>query len=320
MHPSKRNVAANSLGEVQVQINIRKVRVNAQVTAVIAFIEVISNVIVVIFVWITVRTTHLSMIQALALYMVVIPYIFLMNTSHNKNRVVEYGWGNVLQNVFRRGHVQKVSHAEDSDNNPRIPHKKGTLNTISGKDVPDRELTRVFSANIANDDTGVLESAIYNSFDPEPSTSKVTLTYQNTPMTLVGQMIQNIEDEEQYMKYFKSLLAYQEDRKNGTLPSEFDLEKEFAIQHISETENKGKGKRSKHNQTPYNANKECDVSYHNCEIDLRIQRNVTSKRKNDEVSILRKRVLDNIVSLNVTDSSLDDLVEELIDIEENFME
>ena len=209
-----------------------------------------SNVIVVIFVWITVRTTHLSMIQALALYMVIIPYLFLMNTSHNKNRVVEYGWGNVIKNVFRRGNVQRVSPAEDSDNNPQIPHKKGKLNTISGEDVSDRELTKVLSANIANDDTGVLESAIYGSFDPEPSTSKVILSYQNIPKTLVDQMIQNIEDDEQYMKYFKSLLAYQEDRKKGTLPSEFDLEKEFAFPNIPETEmhirkNKGKGKNQK---------------------------------------------------------------------------
>ena len=34
--------------------------------------------------------------------MIILPYAFLMNTSENKNRVVEHGWSSVLKNVSRK--------------------------------------------------------------------------------------------------------------------------------------------------------------------------------------------------------------------------
>jgi hypothetical protein len=102
VRPSKNNLASKSLSEAQVEINTKKVVVNVQVKAVISLIETISNIMYVIFISITVRYTYLSMIQNMILYMVVIPYTFLMNTSDNKNRVVEYGWRNVFQNLPTR--------------------------------------------------------------------------------------------------------------------------------------------------------------------------------------------------------------------------
>ena len=34
--------------------------------------------------------------------MLLLPYAFLMNTSHNKNRIVEYGWKNVFGNLIMK--------------------------------------------------------------------------------------------------------------------------------------------------------------------------------------------------------------------------
>ena len=35
------------------------------------------------------------------MYMIILPYAFLMNTSHNKDKVAEHGWANVIKNVWR---------------------------------------------------------------------------------------------------------------------------------------------------------------------------------------------------------------------------
>ena len=84
MRPSKNNTAANSVSKSQVQINKRRVRVNAQVTAVISLIEITFNIICAVIILITVRHTLLITLLNMTLYMVIIPYTFLMNTSENK--------------------------------------------------------------------------------------------------------------------------------------------------------------------------------------------------------------------------------------------
>ena len=33
------------------------------------------------------------------LYLIILPYAFLMNTSHNKNQIIEHGWINVVKNM-----------------------------------------------------------------------------------------------------------------------------------------------------------------------------------------------------------------------------
>ena len=58
--------------------------------------------------------------------MILLPYAFLMNTSHNKNRIVEYGWINVFKNLITKV-TNSVSHNTSSDN-----ENTGVYN-ISGK-------------------------------------------------------------------------------------------------------------------------------------------------------------------------------------------
>ena len=55
---------------------------------------------VIVFGFISKGSSFGTLIQALGLYCVLLPYTFLMNTTHNKNRIVEIGWGNVLKNMF----------------------------------------------------------------------------------------------------------------------------------------------------------------------------------------------------------------------------
>ena len=78
----------------------KKIRVNAQVTFVISIFEMIcafiSIILVVIFKTITFPVTISTMIT----YLILLPRAFLMNTSHNKRRVIKQGWRNVLRSTF----------------------------------------------------------------------------------------------------------------------------------------------------------------------------------------------------------------------------
>ena len=80
---------------------MKKVQVNAQVTAMISTIETLTNVTFIILVGYFGGTNFFSLIFPLLLYDILLPYAFLMNTSHNKNRIVELGWKNVFMNLFR---------------------------------------------------------------------------------------------------------------------------------------------------------------------------------------------------------------------------
>ena len=79
---------------------MRKVHVNAQVKAMISLLETSSNIFYVVMLAIIVRRTFVTILQIMTLYLVLLPYLFLMNTSHNKERIVEHGWMNVLRNMF----------------------------------------------------------------------------------------------------------------------------------------------------------------------------------------------------------------------------
>ena len=58
--------------------------------------------------------------------MVILPYVFLMNTSHNKNRVIEHGWTNVFNNILGRK-LTPFNHSTDaaSANPKEAPSKNG---------------------------------------------------------------------------------------------------------------------------------------------------------------------------------------------------
>ena len=85
--------------------NMKKLQINAQVTAMTTLIEHIGNVTSLV---VTIHfTTNLSwflsrLILEILFYCIIVPHSFLMNTSDNKNRIMEYGWKGVIQNLIGR--------------------------------------------------------------------------------------------------------------------------------------------------------------------------------------------------------------------------
>ena len=74
--------------------------VNAQVTAVTTMMEFSGNCInSVVFLVLGGLGKFISSALYMTLYFVVLSYAFVMNTRYNKNRIIEYGWLNILKNI-----------------------------------------------------------------------------------------------------------------------------------------------------------------------------------------------------------------------------
>ena len=98
-NPAPKNVAASSLSSNIQDRNIRKVEVNACVTSVLWLIE-IAAMLWSTFVWIFVfgSSTSVSLTNSMLWFYIIIPYTHLMNTKYNKDRILDYGWKQVIVN------------------------------------------------------------------------------------------------------------------------------------------------------------------------------------------------------------------------------
>ena len=80
--------------------NLKKIQVNAQVTCMTTILELFGNFMAaILIVFVFKASTLLTLIPQIICYSILLPYAFIMNTSHNKNRVIECGWRNVLRNL-----------------------------------------------------------------------------------------------------------------------------------------------------------------------------------------------------------------------------
>ena len=80
---------------------MRRVKVNAQVTFVIYILEWVANFsIAVTWFFVSKQTSDITLTLSVLWYHVFLPYIFLMNTSHNKQIVIDEGWWNIFRNAL----------------------------------------------------------------------------------------------------------------------------------------------------------------------------------------------------------------------------
>ena len=94
------NVAPRSLPENTQQRNIRRVKVNTQVAFAIYILEII-GMFSMMFVYVFFGITEFARTASIVLYYVVLPYIYLLNTSNNRDRITVDGWCNTLRNGLR---------------------------------------------------------------------------------------------------------------------------------------------------------------------------------------------------------------------------
>ena len=99
-----------------------------------SLIEVMGNILVIVIV---VITKGYGTITMAFFYSIVVPHSLLMNTSHNKNRIIIHGWTNVLKNLF--GISKRTIEPEENPGDQRIATKEVNKNmnpikVLSSKD------------------------------------------------------------------------------------------------------------------------------------------------------------------------------------------
>ena len=144
---------------------------------------------------ITIRVTYGSTAIMTFLYMVVVPYSFLMNTSHNKNRIVEHGWKTVFNNILG----MKQNLMNESEN---------ALSTISTDSNLKRDKSnRTRQRDIQRDGKPLVNNWI-ESVDASETDSKMT----------VGRQRHKVKEKK------RSFVQYQEGIKNYSRPISADTE------------------------------------------------------------------------------------------------
>ena len=93
------STAPGSLPENIQQRNIRRVKVNAQVAFAIYILETL-GIFSMMFFWLVFKNTDIARTAFILLYYVLLPYIYLLNTSNNKDRITDEGWWSTVQNAL----------------------------------------------------------------------------------------------------------------------------------------------------------------------------------------------------------------------------
>ena len=84
----------------QIRNNLKKWKVNAQITAATTMVEFLGHLTFVIHLKLANGSNLASAIHFEAIYAILIPYSLLKNTSDNKNRIIEAGWKNIFKNIL----------------------------------------------------------------------------------------------------------------------------------------------------------------------------------------------------------------------------
>ena len=316
--------------------------VNAQVTAMVSLLELLSNVTYIIIVYFTVKTSYTTLIQIMILYMILLPYSFLMNTSHNKNRIVEYGWSNVIKNVLmkQKNAVNNANVIRDNAKSriqsisDKLQHKlldgfdsKTVVNTVRRCDIPQ---------NFAMENLKNLRVGMIN----EPCSSKGTsvpmaLNVKNLAkvdtvpnemsfeQSLVTNMRDHIDNELKYLQFFKDFVSFQDHCEKGKDVSQFQAENEIQcyITTKNEAKNSNSFQRTK-NRSYQNKSKSFttskdylspDVDFINRESNIILSENQRNKMEQ------RAHLLSRLQMYSRRNSTYDSYKDKLIDLEENFM-
>ena len=113
--------------------NQRNMHVNAQVTAVTTMMEVLGNCIngILYLAMDGLNVKFATSALFMLLHFVVLSYAFLMNTRYNKNRIIEYGWFNVIKNIFGCNNRNRIQ--VENGNAGKADSKKGE-SKVKGND------------------------------------------------------------------------------------------------------------------------------------------------------------------------------------------
>ena len=327
MDPST-NRASKLLSDNANKINRKKVRINAQVTAIISVLEIVFQMTSVMIVGLVTRAnTAGTIIIGLSVYFILLPRAFLMNTSHNKNRIVEYGWKNVFMNFLGIANKQsKVTHETKSKTAGNKFERISISKELKIEDVESIEMSSTSKLGIQEANLDLVSPGPSNISKSKkndlssisvgndaPSTSKQSndnrdvhkmrtlevnqSMVQDAKRRLVNKQIyhmkNSLDDEKKYIFYFRQLISIQEDTKNGKHANNITLESYFSNEkhYNAKIRKKFTGKQSKTIKNPPRVSKQeiADVVNNVDEtLSMTVLNDNFTKRMKERVKILTK--------------------------------
>ena len=140
--------------------------VNAQVTAVTTMMEFSGNSInFIIFLVLGGHGKFTSSALYMLLHFVVLSYAFLMNTRYNKNRIIEYGWLNVVKNILM---CNKRNVVLCDNNNAGIPNRRKYTHNVKNTD---KAIDKLGISTVTNSQTVSVLGTVENNL---PRKTKLT--------------------------------------------------------------------------------------------------------------------------------------------------
>ena len=130
-----------------IQADLKRFHVNAQVTFMISILEILGCVTQVVLLVVFKTGTFPTLINGMFLWSIVLPYAFLMNTSHNKQRIIQSGWANIFKNIFKLPHNQIVNASNEPQKEVNKPRNLGVVSTNSA--LPTTDLKRIRTKSLS---------------------------------------------------------------------------------------------------------------------------------------------------------------------------
>ena len=405
--------------------DLKRLKVNAQITALITLIEFLGNLTMVLHLVLVKSNLYSSVIHIMVVYSIISPYALLSNTYSNKNRIIATGWKNIFKNLLGvkdKSVDDSIIHHNNRSDKERIESNDGFSNSCGTKMISAEEsvgakkrlviknpwfkekslsnkesyietCTKLFKnknkkeifeqrkssifiitpparcfsrkSKIGNEDTTFeVKGNVKSRMTPCPITNDVkvdiddvaqgnSLTASEDPLNvslsnyhqpylsskiineeecklaalqtrehLILQMIHNVQDEPKYLKDFKSLILFEEQRQKGIILSQSELNNEFILEPaLSDGRKKGKckgiqshsrkGKSSSSSKNQNEMRENCNEN----DDQLRIQLLSTPRKR----KILRKKLLNKYHESDDSDESMKSLIEKLIILEEGFI-
>ena len=319
LNSEKRKVVSEALNKDVQERNIRKIHVNAQVKAMISFIESVANVVNTVVLYFTVRTSYSSLLIVLNLYMIILPYCFLMNTSHNKDRVVDNGWTNVFKNILSNKTVNgdREQKEEDHDQDLIRPKKVDMTNSDSRK-TSVTILSEV--ACCSNEQNPARKCKVSPQYHNQIGQRVNKPQNSNSCGELITKMRENVEDENEYLMYFQKLVRLEDTIKQEATDNQFEFEDDNLPNSIPDVscqhrDVKCKGKRSNLDESlKYRKQSKVFQNFEEIELQPRFLMLKIERTR------LRRQALSEIHSFKDDEERCKSSIERLINLEEDFIQ
>ena len=205
----------------------------------ISCLEMFGNVTVIILLAVTKGTSLLSLMHGMIFYAVLIPRTFLMNTSHNKNRIIEMGWKYIMINLVGkpnnrvRGISMDPKEKELSPNtkrkSKRFPGNHNEIFIVESSIDHSSESSKYLSSEGMSHGIVLVEEA--NPNNDHEKLDEQDLEEDNEDYEIMNKlilsMLTEVRDEICYISNFKQLI-----RKVKILQRKKLRAKEFPLTHL----------------------------------------------------------------------------------------